>query len=72
VLLILLDFCVVFLSVVCVSCARVVVMSVTISTLKRCSVRIYPQLSVWNSCLIYVCCVCLRIVVSNAYWLFYE
>jgi hypothetical protein len=42
-----------------------VVMSVTISAKKRCVVRLYLQLFV--GCLIYVICVCLRIVVSNAY-----
>jgi hypothetical protein len=43
-----------------------VVMSVTFSAWKRCSVRIYHQL-LKDSCLIYVMCVCLRIVASNTY-----
>jgi hypothetical protein len=43
------------------------VMSLTISAYKRCSVRLYLQLFVWGSCLFYVMCVCLPIVVSNTY-----
>ena len=42
-----------------------VVTSVTISALERCSVRLYLQLFVGESCLTYVICVCIRIVVSN-------
>jgi len=42
-----------------------IVMSVTISAYKRCSVRLHLQLYIWG--LIYVICVCLRIVVSNTY-----
>ena len=44
-----------------------VVMSVTISTWNRCSVRLYLRLFVDGACLVYVICVCLRIVVSNTY-----
>ena len=44
-----------------------VLMSVTISAYKLCSVRFSLQLFVWGSCLIYVICVCLCIVVSNTY-----
>ena len=43
------------------------VMSLTISAYKRCSVRLYLQLFVWGSCLFYVMCVCLPIVV----WFFF-
>ena len=42
-------------------------MSVTISAYKRCSCRLYVQLCVRCSRLIYVICVCLCIVVSNTY-----
>jgi len=44
-----------------------VVMSVTISAWKRCSVRLCFQLFVWGSCLIYIICVCLHVVVSNTH-----
>ena len=44
-----------------------VVLPVAISATKRCSVRRYHQLFQEGSCLNYVICVCLRIVVSNAY-----
>jgi len=37
-----------------------------------CSVCLYPQLYVGGSFLIYVICVCLCIVVSNAYWLYQQ
>ena len=43
------------------------VMLVTITALKRCSIRHYPQLCLGGSCLIYIICVCLRIVVFNTY-----
>jgi hypothetical protein len=49
---------------VCLRSAFRVVMSVTISA---CSVRLYLQLFVGDVYLIYVICVCLRIVVSNIY-----
>jgi hypothetical protein len=42
-----------------------VVMSVTISPWKQCSVRLYLQLFVGG--LIYLICVCLCIIVSNTY-----
>ena len=42
--------------------------------IKRCQVRLHLRLFVEDSCLVYVICVCLRIVVSNTYcvvFLFY-
>ena len=45
-----------------------VVMSVTISAEKRCSARLNVQLLWEDSCLNYVICVCLHIVVSNTYY----
>jgi hypothetical protein len=44
-----------------------VVVSVAVSAQERCSVRLYLQLFVGSSCLIYVICICLRLVVSTIY-----
>ena len=44
-----------------------VVMSVTISAWKQCLVRLCLQLFVGSSCLIYVICVCLCVMVSNTF-----
>jgi len=45
-----------------------VLMSVTISSQKRCSVRLYLQLFVEGLMSYLLCCVWLRIVVSNTYY----